>query len=205
MNNRVVIRSLVTPEGCLVAMDDGAIVWRPTHGLRSQIKLEAIATVLLAIKGPTETYDVVAIGDSTGGVTLLSLPRLETIEKFTIDGGIVRSITAVSNSVGKYLAATQDGSVWVIGTEVPGRTLHLFTHSGPITSLRLLEDSIIIQSGWNRRTYDWTGATTNDYDGTQDYRVKAKKRANRRARILESEQRRIEQSQPLMLDLPVLG
>ena len=186
-------------------MDDGAIVWRPTHGLRSQIKLEAIATVLLAIKGPTETYDVVAIGDSTGGVTLLSLPRLETIQKFTIDGGIVRSITAVSNSVGKYLAATQDGSVWVIGTEVPGRTLHLFTHSGPITSLRLLEDSIIIQSGWNRRTYDWTGATTNDYDGTQDYRVKAKKRANRRARILESEQRRIEQSQPLMLDLPVLG
>lgn len=186
-------------------MDDGAIVWRPTHGHRSQIKLDAIATVLLAIKGPTEAYDVVAIGDSTGGVTLLSLPRLETIEKFTIDGGIVRSITAVSNSVGKYLAATQDGSVWVIGTEVPGRTLHLFTHSGPITSLRLLEDSIIIQSGWNRRTYDWTGATTNDYDGTQDYRVKAKKRANRRARILESEQRRIEQSQPLMLDLPVLG
>jgi hypothetical protein len=205
MNNRVVIRSLVTQEGCLVAMDDGAIVWRPSHGNRSQIKLEAIATVLLALKGPTGHYDIVAIGDSTGGVTLLSLPRLETIEKFSIGGGIVRSITAVSNSVGKYLAATQDGSVWVIGAEVPGRTLHLFTHSGPITSLRLLGESIIIQSGWNRRTYDWTGATTNDYDGTKQYLVKAKKRANRRARILESEQRRIKQNQPLMLDLPALS
>ena len=71
MNNRVVIRSLVTNEGCLVAMDDGAIVWRPTHGTRSQFKMDAIATVLLAIKGPTEAYDIAAIGDAGGGVTLV--------------------------------------------------------------------------------------------------------------------------------------
>ena len=205
MNNRVVIRSLVTPEGCLVAMDDGAIMWRPTHGNRSQLKLEAIATVLLALKGPTGCYDVVAIGDSTGGVTLLSLPRLDLIEKFSIEGGIVRSITAVSNSVGKYLAATQNGSVWVIGTEVPGRSVHLFTHSGPITSLRLIEDKILIQSGWNRRTYDWTGATTDEFDGEQQFQVTATKRENRRAKILEYEQRRTKKNQPLMLDLPVFG
>ena len=49
MNNRVVIRSLVTPEGSLVAMDDGAIVWRPILGTKVQIKLEAIATVLLSL------------------------------------------------------------------------------------------------------------------------------------------------------------
>ena len=205
MNNRVVIRSLVTNEGCLVAMDDGAIVWRPTHGTRSQLKMDAIATVLLAVKGPTEVYDIAAIGDAAGGVTLLSLPRLEVIEKFTVEGGIIRSITAVSNSFGKYLAATQNGSVWVIGTEVPNRAIKLFHHSGPITSLRLVDDSIIIQSGWNRRTYDWTGETTNNFDGTEQFEVKATNRANRRARILESEQRRKEQSQPLMLDLPSLA
>ncbi len=205
MNNRVVIRSLVTPEGYLVAMDDGTVVWRPTHGARSQLKMEAIATVLLALKGPTGCYDIAAIGDSTGGVTLLSLPRLEQMEKFSIDGGIVRSITAVPNSLGKYLAAAQNGSVWVIGTEVPGRAISLFTHSGPITSLRLLDDKILIQSGWNRRTYDWTGATTDEFDGEQQFQVKATKRANRRARILESEQRRIQSTQPLMLDLPALG
>ena len=180
-------------------------MWRPTHGNRSQLKLEAIATVLLALKGPTGCYDVVAIGDSTGGVTLLSLPRLDLIEKFSIEGGIVRSITAVSNSVGKYLAATQNGSVWVIGTEVPGRSVHLFTHSGPITSLRLIEDKILIQSGWNRRTYDWTGATTDEFDGEQQFQVTATKRENRRAKILEYEQRRTKKNQPLMLDLPVFG
>ena len=205
MNNRVVIRSLVTGEGCLVAMDDGAIVWRPNHGTRSQLKLDAIATVLLALKGPTGCYDIAAIGDSSGVITLLSLPRLEVIEKFAVEGGIVRSITAVSNSFGKYLAATQNGSVWVIGTEVPNRAIKLFTHSGPITSLRLIDDSIIIQSGWNRRTYDWTGATKKDFDGAQKFEVKATQRANRRARILESQQRRNEQSQPLMLDLPSLA
>lgn len=205
MNNRVVIRSLVTGEGCLVAMDDGAIVWRPTHGTRSQLKLDAIATVLLAIKGPTEQYDIAAVGDASGGITLLSLPRLEVMEKFSVDGGIIRSITAVPGSFGKYVAATQNGSVWVIGTEVPARAIHLFTHSGPITSLRLVEDSIIIQSAWNRRTYDWTGATTNDFNGTQQFEVKANKRANRRSRILESEQLRNKKNQPLMLDLPVLG
>ena len=205
MNNRVVIRSLVTPEGCLVAMDDGAIVWRPTHGTRTQIKLDAIATVLLALKGPTGCYDIAAIGDSNGGITLLSLPRLEEIEKFSIDGGIVRSMTAVQDTLGKYLAATQDGRVWVIGTEVPGRTLHLFTHSSPITSLRLLGDNILIQSGWNRHTYDWTGATTDEFDGQRQFKVKATNRANRLARILESEQRRIQQNQPLMIDLPAFG
>ncbi len=205
MNNRIVIRSLVTGEGCLVAMDDGAIVWRPTHGTRNQLKLDAIATVLLAVKGPTEKYDIAVIGDSSGGVTLLSLPRLEVIEKFAVDGGIVRSITAVPHSFGKYLAATQNGSVWVVGNEVPNRVIKLFTHSGPITSLRLVDDSIIIQSGWNRRTYNWTGETTNDFDGAQQFAVKATHRANRRARILESEQRRKEQSQPLMLDLPSLA
>jgi len=186
-------------------MDDGAIVWRPTHGTRTQIKLDAIATVLLALKGPTGCYDITAIGDSNGGITLLSLPRLEEIEKFSIGGGIVRSITAVQDTLGKYLAATQDGSVWVIGTEVPGRTLHLFTHSSPITSLRLLGDKILIQSGWNRQTYDWTGTTTDEFDGQRQFKVKAKNRANRRARILESEQRRIQKNQPLMLDLPAFG
>ena len=68
-----------------------------------------------------------------------------------------------------------------------------------------MDDLIIIQSGWNRRTYDWTGETTNDFDGTHQFEVKATNRANRRARILESQQRKKEQSQPLMLDLPSLA
>jgi len=71
--------------------------------------------------------------------------------------------------------------------------------------LRLLGDKILIQSGWNRQTYDWTGTTTDEFDGQRQFKVKATNRANRRARILESEQRRIQKNQPLMLDLPAFG
>lgn len=205
MNNRVVIRSLVTSEGSLVAMDDGSIAWRPHLGTRVQMKLGAVATVLLALKGPTGSYDVVAVGDATGCVSILTLPRLDIVDKFCIEGGIVRSIYAVSESSGKFLAAAQDGSVWVVGNDVPGRVVHLFTHTGPVTSLRVHGDCILIQSGWNRRTYDWTGETTNVFDGTQHFKLKQTERANRRARILELEQLRNDKVQPLMLDLPAIG
>ena len=205
MNNRTVIRSLVTSEGSLVAMDDGTIMWRPLLGTRTQIKLEALATVLLAVKGPNEVYDTVVVGDSSGGVSILSLPRLETIDKFAIEGGIVRSVNAVSPNGQKFLAATQNGSVWVIGPEVPGRCVLLFKHLGPVTSLRIEGEAIHIQSGWNRHTYDWAGGMKSCYDGNEKFLVKQKERENTRARILQSEQLRKEQSQPLMLDLPALG
>jgi hypothetical protein len=205
MNNRVVVRSLVTPEGNLVAMDDGTIVWRPLNGLRRQIKIEAIATVLLAMKGPNKRYEMVGIGDSNGGVTLLSLPMLEVVERFSVQGGIVRSLCVVSTSVNKFLASTQDGAVWLLGPDVPSRTVRLFSHNGPITSLRLEEELIHIQSGWNRRTYDWTGETRSEFNHAQEFELKAEKRANRRARILESQQRSSENIQPLMLDLPALA
>ena len=205
MNNRTVIRSLVTCEGSLVAMDDGTIMWRPLLGTRTQIKLEALATVLLAVKGPNGAYDTVVVGDSSGGISILSLPRLETVDKFSIEGGIVRSINAVSSNGQKFLAATQNGSVCVIGPEVPGRCVLLFKHVGPVTSLRVDGEAIHIQSGWNRQTYDWAGGKKARYDGNEKFLVKERERANRRARILQSEQLRKDQAQPLMLDLPALG
>ncbi len=186
-------------------MDDGTIVWRPTNGIRRQIKIDAIATVLLAIKGPHHTYDTVGIGDSNGGITLLSLPLLQVIERFSVQGGIVRSLCVVSSAVSKFLAATQDGTVWLIGPEVPSRTVQLFCHNAPITSLRLEEEMIHIQSGWNRRTYDWTGTTQYEFNHAEEFEVRAEKRANRRARILESQQRSSDTKQPLMLDLPALA
>ena len=205
MNNRTVIRSLVTNEGSIVAMDEGTIAWRPCIGTRTQTKLEALTTVLLAVKGPNERYDSVVVGDSSGGISVLSLPRLEKIDKFVVDGGIVRSVHAVSPNGHKFMAATQDGSVWIVGSEVPGRCVKLFKHSGPVTSLRIDGESIHIQSGWNRQTYDWCGEMKERYDGNEKFLIKQRERNNRRARILQSEQIRKEQSQPLMLDLPALG
>lgn len=205
MNNRVVVRSLVTPEGCLVAMDDGMIQWRPTDGTNKRAKLDAIATVMLVLKGPSSRIETAVVGDSNGGVTLLSLPNLELVDKFTTEGGIVRSMCTVSASETSFLAATQGGQVWMVGAHVPNRRIKLFTHNGPITSMRLNQNIIHIQSGWDRANYSMDGNQTTRFDGMKPFEEKAQRRANRRAKIMESEQRRSNQPQPLMLDLPVVA
>ncbi len=205
MNNRVVVRSLVTPEGCLVAMDDGMIQWRPTHGTNRRAKLDAIATVMLVLKGPSSRIETAVIGDSNGGVTLLSLPNLDLVDKFSIEGGIVRSMCTVSASETSFLAATQGGQVWMVGAHVPNRRIKLFTHDGPITSMRLHQHTIHIQSGWHRANYSMDGNQTTRFDGMKPFEEKAQRRANRRAKIMESEQRRSNQPQPLMLDLPAVA
>ena len=205
MNNRVVIRSLVTPEGCLVAMDDGIVQWRPHQGTNRRVKLDAIATVMLVLKGPSMKMETAVIGDAHGGVTLLTIPMLEKVDKFSVEGGVVRSMCTVSSSETSFLVATQTGQVWMVGAQVPKRGIKLFTHDGPITSMRLLKHMIHIQSGWNRASYSMDGALTTSIDGTKPFEDKAQKRASRRAKIMESEQRRVEHPQPLMLDLPVVA
>ena len=205
MNNRVVVRSLVTPEGCLIAMDDGMIQWRPNDGTNKRAKLDAIATVMLVLKGPSSRIETAVVGDSNGGVTLLSLPNLELVDKFTTEGGIVRSMCTVSASETSFLAATQGGQVWMVGAHVPNRRIKLFTHNGPITSMRLNQNIIHIQSGWDRANYSMDGHQTTRFDGMKPFEEKAQRRANRRAKIMESEQRRSNKPQPLMLDLPVVA
>ena len=135
MNNRVVVRSLVTPVGCLVAMDDGLIQWRPHVGINKRTKLDAIATVMVVLRGPSMSIETAVIGDANGGVTLISIPSMDVIDKFSVEGGVVRSMCTVSSSESSFLVATQSGQVWMVGEHVPGRRVHLFTHDGPITSM----------------------------------------------------------------------
>ena len=205
MNNRVVVRSLVTPQGCLVAMDDGLIQWRPNTGPNRRMKLDAIATVMVVLKGPSLSIETAVIGDAQGGVTLLSLPAMEVIDKFAVEGGVVRSMCTVSSSESSFLAATQSGQVWMVGANVPQRGIKLLTHDGPITSMRLHENMIYIQSGWTRASYSMDGAQANCFDGMKPFHEKAQQRANRRAKIMEAEQRKTTLPQPLMLDLPVVA
>lgn len=205
MNNRVVVRSLVTPVGCLVAMDDGLIQWRPHVGINKRTKLDAIATVMVVLRGPSMSIETAVIGDANGGVTLISIPSMDVIDKFSVEGGVVRSMCTVSSSESSFLVATQSGQVWMVGGHVPGRRVHLFTHDGPITSMRLEEHIIHIQSGWTRATYGMDGSQTDSIDGKKPFHEKARQRANRRAKIMGNEQERSELPQPLMLDLPIVA
>ena len=111
MNNRVVVRSLVTPVGCLVAMDDGLIQWRPHVGINKRTKLDAIATVMVVLRGPSMSIETAVIGDANGGVTLLSIPSMDVIDKFSVEGGVVRSMCTVSSSESSFLVATESGQV----------------------------------------------------------------------------------------------
>ena len=90
-------------------MDDGLVQWRPHHGNNRRIKLDAIATVMLVIKGPTNRIESAIVGDANGGVTFLTLPMLDLVDKFTVDGGVVRSMCSASPNETSFLVATQGG------------------------------------------------------------------------------------------------
>lgn len=186
-------------------MDDGLVQWRPHHGNNRRIKLDAIATVMLVIKGPTNRIESAIVGDANGGVTFLTLPMLDLVDKFTVDGGVVRSMCSASPNETSFLVATQGGQVWMVGPNVPRRGVKLFTYDGPISSLRLHDQIIHIQSGWNRASYSMDGLQTTHTNGRQPFEEKAKQRANRRAKILESQQLASDGPQPVMLDLPAVA
>jgi len=187
MNNRIVLRSLVTSDGCLTAMDDGMIIWKPMHGKRHQTKLESLATVLLAFKNPNNHLESIVVGDNRGGIIHLSIPCLEVINRFKIENESIRSICSASESTHRLLVACQSGSIWMVGNLVPSRKVHIFDNDGPVTSIRVSNQEIHMQSGWQRRTIDFTGRQLSFHDASDKFKKKDEIRAIRRARLLEAQ------------------
>ncbi len=188
MNNRIVLRSLVTSDGCLTAMDDGMIIWRPTTGRRQQTKLESLATVLLAFKSANNRLNSIVVGDNCGGIVHLSVPCLEVINRFELEGESIRSICSASESTQRLLVACQSGSIWMVGEQVPSRKVHLFQNEGPVTSIRVVNKEIHLQSGWKRRVIDFTGCQISYHDASDKFKKKDELRAIRRTRLLETQQ-----------------
>lgn len=204
MNNRIVLRSLVTSDGCLTAMDDGMIIWKPTLGRRQHTKLESLATVLLAFKNINNSLESIIVGDNCGGITHLSIPCLEVINKFNLEGESIRSICSASESTHRLLAACQSGSIWMVGDQVPSRKIHLFQNEGPITSIRVSQDEIHLQSGWQRRVLDFTGCELSYHDISDKFKKKDEIRAIRRARLLETKKNNSNYPAATTLDLPAI-
>ena len=80
MHSRVVIRSLVLPDGYIAAMDDGMISWRPNVGIRRNIKLEFPISTILAVGGANGKCDSIWCGDTRGNISQLSLPMLSVLK-----------------------------------------------------------------------------------------------------------------------------
>ena len=205
MNHRVVIRSMILSEGYVAAMDDGMISWRPHSGTRRNYRLEFPVTTLLGVGGPSGKCESIWCGDTKGNLIRLSLPRLDILDSYSLKSSSIRSICAVSSSSDKILVGTSCGDVWTIGQEIPGRQLRLFNLQQPITSIRCNESSIIIQSGWSRYTFDWTGKELEHYDQNLVFKDKQSQRSNRRSRLLKFQQDNASSPHSQMLDLPIVA
>ena len=95
MNQRTIVRSLITTDGTLVAMNDGMLAWKPLDGRPTRTVVEGLPTVLLALRGPMGPVDAAVVGTATGDVHVLTLPRLESVATFQLKSGSVRAITLV--------------------------------------------------------------------------------------------------------------
>tara|TARA_B110000003_G_C16620474_1_gene522947 strand:- start:841 stop:1458 length:618 start_codon:yes stop_codon:yes gene_type:complete len=205
MNNRVVIRSLVLPEGYIAAMDDGMISWRPSEGTRRNIRLQYPATTLLAVGGPSGKCESVWCGDTQGNIVHISIPMLDILDKYCLNSASIRAICAVSTTSDKVIVGTSSGDIWTLGKEVPGNKILLFSLEKAVTSIRCNESNIIIQSGWSRYVFDWTGNEIEHHDQNKIFNKKQTKRDNRRARLLKVQHEKGGIPEARLLDMPLIA
>jgi hypothetical protein len=101
--------------------------------------------------------DRVVVGDEYGGVNLISLAEMELIDRFVVGTSMVRSLCSSSISGESILVGCEDGSVHMVGTNVPNRVVNLFELDGPASALRIIGQDLHIQQGWERKVISWTG------------------------------------------------
>ena len=154
---RTVIRSMVTADGCVVAMDDATIVWKPKGDRQRRGRIAAPASVLLGLIGPDGMVDRVVAGDVYGGVNLISLATMEVIDRYVVGNSKVRSLCVSSISGESILVGCENGSVSMVGKNVPNRVVNLFDLDGPASALRIIGQDLHIQQGWVRKVVAWTG------------------------------------------------
>ncbi|MBS84105.1 MAG: hypothetical protein CMA90_03010 [Euryarchaeota archaeon] len=154
---RTVVRSMITSGGSVVAMDDATIVWKPKNDRQKRVKIAAPASVLLGLIGPDGMVDRVVAGDVCGGVNLISLDSMEVIDRYVVGNTKIRSLCSSSISGESILAGCENGSVFMIGANVPNRVLNLFDLDGPASALKIVGQDLHIQQGWERKVVAWTG------------------------------------------------
>ena len=154
---RTVIRSMLTSEGSIVAMDDATIVWKPKIGRSKRARIEAPASVLLGLVGPNGRVDRVVAGDQYGGVSIINLFDMQVVDRYLVGNSKVRCLCVSSMSGESILVGCEDGSVHIIGDNVPNRVVGLFELDGPASALRVVGQDLHIQQGWERKVVSWKG------------------------------------------------
>ncbi len=179
MKSRMIVRSLTTDEGTLVAMDDGLLAWKPKNGRAQRVALDSIPTVLLAVRGPMNCIDTAIIGNAKGEVIILTLPRLEITSKFVLNGGCIRALSIIEQGNMRLLAGTQNGEVWMLDERTNKRQELLFTISGPVSSLHLEQGIVHVRSGWIHHMHAWDGSQISQDDTAKNFSQGGHKRLDR--------------------------
>ena len=179
MKNRTIVRSLTTSEGTLVAMDDGLIVWNPTNDRPIRQRLETLPTVLLAIRGPMGRIDTAVVGNTMGEEIVLTLPRLEVVQRFVVKGGSIRAVSLVNDASMKLLAGTQNGEVWCLDEQGDVREHLLFSIDGPVSSLHCDSGIVHVRSAWIHHMHAWDGTVMSSEDTASTYSQLSYKRLDR--------------------------
>ena len=141
---------MLTSEGSIVAMDDATIVWKPKIGIIKRARIEAPASVLLGLVGPNGRVDRVVAGDQYGGVSIINLFDMQVVDRYLVGNSKVRCLCVSSMSGESILVGCEDGSVHIIGDNVPNRVVGLFELDGPASALRVVGQDLHIQQGWER-------------------------------------------------------
>ena len=148
---------MLTAEGTVLAMDDATIVWKPRVGKQKRVKLEARASVLLGLMGPMGMIDKIVVGNEYGGINFILLSTMEVIDKFSVGNSEIRSLCSSSMSGESVLVGCENGSVHMVGKNVPNRVIRLFELDGPASALKIVGQDLHIHQGWERKIVAWDG------------------------------------------------
>jgi hypothetical protein len=157
MSHRVPVRTLLSTTGICRAYNDHTIEWLTTSNNLYTLRIQALPTVLLGIKGPHHDIESIFVGCENGEVLHLSVPNLVLLESFTLGTSSIRSMARLNGSSRSVVVGTQDGEIWLAGVKVPNSMLKLFEIFQPITSLQVERDLIHVQSGWYQSTHHLDG------------------------------------------------
>jgi hypothetical protein len=153
-SNNPVVRSLVVEAGILNSHADGMVRLWPRHGRARNTRLPETATCLLALIGPQGKVWRVAIGDRSGAITLLSVPELNVLARWKMHRAPITAICVDDSriSVRGMISADAEGDIRMIGDDVEQKHSLLARVRSRPTSLRVINDEIIVMSGWKMMT-----------------------------------------------------
>ena len=82
---------------------------------------------------------------------------MQVVDRYLVGNSKVRCLCVSSMSGESILVGCEDGSVHIIGDNVPNRVVGLFELDGPASALRVVGQDLHIQQGWERKVVSWKG------------------------------------------------